>query len=185
MQILKSVPNGILWLLESNSSIVSNYKSEAAKQGVNPDRIIFSKFLNNHDEHLSRYTLADLFLDTFPVNAHTTAGDALWAGLPLLTRKGQCFSARVAASLLSAVGLPELIVKNDSEYISMAIELAKNPEKLKNLQQKLDKNKLTFPLFDTVRFSFNLEFAYQSVMSRYWNGYAPDHFSFANQYDIP
>lgn len=126
-------------------------------------------------DHLARYSLADLFLDTFPYNAHTTALDALKTGLPVLTRIGESFPSRVAASLLHAIGLPELITSTQSEYEALAIELAKNPEKLNAIKTKLAANRLTTPLFNTPLFTKNLEAAYLKMYERYQAGLTTDH----------
>jgi predicted O-linked N-acetylglucosamine transferase (SPINDLY family) len=126
-------------------------------------------------EHLARHRMADLFLDTFPYNAHTTASDALWAGLPVLTLMGQSFASRVAASLLNAIGLPELITSNQKQYEALAIELARSPEKLMIIKQKLANNRLTTPLFDTPLFTKNIEAAYVKMVERHQAGLEPDH----------
>ena len=118
-------------------------------------------------EHLARHKAADLFLDTLPYNAHTTASDALWAGLPVLTCMGESFAGRVAASLLNAIGLPELVTETRTDYEAQAIELAKNPAKLKKIKEKLEHNRLTTPLFDTARFTKNIEAAYSQMFERY------------------
>ena len=125
-------------------------------------------------EHLARHRQADLFLDTFPYNAHTTTSDALWAGLPVLTLMGQSFASRVAASLLNAIGLPELITTTPEAYEALAIELAKHPEKLQALKQKLASNRLTTPLFDTPQFTKDLERAYVQMYQQYQADLAPD-----------
>jgi predicted O-linked N-acetylglucosamine transferase (SPINDLY family) len=126
-------------------------------------------------EYLARHRLADLFLDTLPYNAHATASAALWAGLPVLTCLGQTFSGRVAASLLSAVGLPELVAKDLGDYEAIAIELAGNPQKLLSLRNTLAADRLTHPLFDTARFTRHLESAYLSMWKRHQEGLAPEH----------
>jgi predicted O-linked N-acetylglucosamine transferase (SPINDLY family) len=128
-------------------------------------------------DHLARHRLADLFLDTFPYNAHTTTSDALWAGLPVLTLIGKSFASRVAASLLNAIGLPELIANTQVEYEALAIELALNSKKLADIKLKLAKNRLSTPLFDTPLFTKNLEAAYIQMYERYQSGLEPSHFS--------
>jgi predicted O-linked N-acetylglucosamine transferase (SPINDLY family) len=125
-------------------------------------------------DHLARYSLADLFLDTHPNNAHTTAVDSLKAGLPVLTLKGKSFASRVAASLLNAIGLPELITKTQEEYEALAIELATTPQKLAAIKLKLVNNRLTTPLFDTPLFTKNLETAYLKMHERYLDGLPPE-----------
>jgi predicted O-linked N-acetylglucosamine transferase (SPINDLY family) len=126
-------------------------------------------------DHLARYSLADLFLDTNPYNAHTTAVDSLKAGIPVLTIMGQSFASRVTASLLNAIGLPELITTNQEAYEALAIELAMNPRKLLEIKLKLINNRLTTPLFDTPLFAKNLEVAYTKMYDRYQAGLGPDH----------
>jgi predicted O-linked N-acetylglucosamine transferase (SPINDLY family) len=128
-------------------------------------------------EHLARHRQADLFLDTLPYNAHTSSSDALWAGLPVLTLMGESFASRVAASLLNAIDLPELITNTQEEYEALAIELAKKPEKLTAIKLKLANNRLTTPLFDTPLFTKNLEAAYTRMHERYQNDLQPDHLS--------
>ena len=130
-------------------------------RGVNPDRLIFAKRLPSLADHLARYRLADLFLDTCPYNAHTTASDALWAGLPVLTCAGQSYASRVAASLLTTIGLPELITSSHQDFEAMAVKLAMQPQALADLKQRLETNRLTTALFDTERFTRNLESAYR------------------------
>jgi predicted O-linked N-acetylglucosamine transferase (SPINDLY family) len=126
-------------------------------------------------EHLARHRAADLVLDTFYYNAHTTASDALWAGLPVLTCPGQAFASRVAASLLQALGLPELVTASRDEYESLAYALAADPERLSALKQKLARNLHTQPLFDTARFTRHIEAAYAAMWRRHRHGLAPDH----------
>ena len=174
VSIVRSVPNSVLWLFEDNSTAVRNLSFEAERHGLDPNRLIFAKRMP-HSDHLARYRLADLFLDTFPYGAHTTASDALWAGVPVLTRSGQSFASRVASSLLHAVGLPELITHNAKEYESMAIELANDPDRLKSLKTKLAQNRTTHPLFNTALFTKHIESAYQAAYDRYHDGFQPDH----------
>jgi predicted O-linked N-acetylglucosamine transferase (SPINDLY family) len=177
MRILKAVEGSVLWLLQDNPWVVENLKKEAQKQGVNPQRLIFAVRVSL-PEHLARHRQADLFLDTFPCNAHTTASDALWAGLPVLTLIGKSFASRVAASLLNAIGLPELITNTQEEYEALAIELAINPQNLEDTRVKLANNRLTTPLFDTPIFAKNLETAYIQMMDLYWNDSLPEHIKF-------
>jgi predicted O-linked N-acetylglucosamine transferase (SPINDLY family) len=126
-------------------------------------------------EHLARYRLADLFLNTFPYGAHTTASDALWVGLPVLTRAGESFASRVASSLLNAIRLPELITHTTEEYESLAVDLANNPEKIQSLKARLAENRTTCPLFNTHLFTQHIESAYRAAYDRYHEGLAPDH----------
>ena len=169
MRVLRRVEGGILWLIEDNPSAAANLRSEAAARGVNPERLIFAKRMALPD-HLARHRLADLFLDTLPYNAHTTASDALWAGLPLLTRIGETFPGRVAASLLQAAGLPELITSTQQAYEDFAVELASNPQKLLSLKRKLVENRLKAPLFNTQLSTRRIEAAYQMIYERYRTG---------------
>jgi len=174
MSILKQVDNGVLWLLEDNEAAMQNLRKEAQQRAVDPSRLIFAKRAPV-DDHLARHHLADLFLDTLPYNAHTTASDALWTGLPVLTQIGQTFAGRVAASLLNAIGLPELITHSRQEYEALAIELAQNREKLREVRKKLDKNRLTTALFDTRLYTRHLEAAYAAMHQRHQAGLPPDH----------
>jgi predicted O-linked N-acetylglucosamine transferase (SPINDLY family) len=176
MRILKVVDGSVLWLLQDNDLSMNNLKKEASKQGVDSCRLIFAERMSL-PEHLARHRQADLFLDTFPYNAHTTASDALWAGLPVLTMMGQSFASRVAASLLNAIGLSELITNTQKEYEALAIELAINPKKLTDIKHKLETNRLTTPLFNTPLFTKNIEIAYIKMMERYHADLEPDHIS--------
>ncbi len=173
MRILDEVEGSVLWLLQDNFWAVENLKKEAEKHGISAHRLVFAKRLSL-PEHLARQRQADLFLDTFPYNAHTTASDALWAGLPVLTLMGRSFASRVAASLLSAIGLPELITNSQEEYESLAIELALIPNKLADIKLKLANNRLTTPLFDTPAFTKNIEEAYTKMYERYQADLKPD-----------
>ena len=159
MRILKKVDESILWLFEDNAKSALNLKKEAEKRGINPNRIYFAKRVPL-SEHLARQKIADLFLDTWPCNAHTTTSDALWAGLPVLTLPGESFASRVAASLVNAVGLSELIAENEKRYEELAIELAKDKEKLNHYKKALLLNLESSPLFDTKKFTLDLENLY-------------------------
>jgi predicted O-linked N-acetylglucosamine transferase (SPINDLY family) len=174
MNILKKVDGSILWLLEEDAVANNNLKKEAINKGVSSDRIIFSKRIDIK-EHLSRISIADLFLDTFPYNAHTTASDSLWAGVPILSYQGQSFQSRVAASLLNAIDAKELIVNSLTEYESLAVELALNPLKLKIIRDKIQKNRLTKPLFNTFLYAGHLEKAYKRMYEIYQKNLPPDH----------
>ena len=178
MQILKAVEGSVLWLFQDNSWAVENLKKQAEKQGIAADRLVFAERLAP-PEHLARHRQADLFLDTFPYNAHTTASDALWTGIPVLTLKGQSFPSRVAASLLNAIGLPELITNTQEEYESLAIDLATNHQKLADIKLKLANNRLTTPLFNTPLFTKNLEAAYIKMYEQYQADLGPEHISIA------
>jgi protein O-GlcNAc transferase len=174
IRILKNVQGSVLWLLQDNSWAVENLKKEVEKQGVSCDRLIFAERLPL-PEHLARHYQADLFLDTLPYNAHTTASDALWAGLPVLTMMGQTFPGRVAASLLNAIGLPELITNTQEQYETLAIELARNPKKLEDIKVRLFHNRKTAPLFDSPLFAKNIEAAYIQMYERYRADLVPEH----------
>jgi len=174
MHILKETEDSVLWLLKDNSFAEKNLKEEAQKHGVDPQRLVFADRLSSSD-HLARHLQADLFLDTFPCNAHTTASDALWTGLPILTLMGQSFASRVTASLLNAVGLTELITNTQKDYENLAIELATDTNKISSIKLKLVSNRLTTPLFDTPLFTKNLEASYIKMYGRYLNDLLPDH----------
>jgi predicted O-linked N-acetylglucosamine transferase (SPINDLY family) len=178
MRILKVVEGSNLWLFQDNSWAVENLKKEAEKQGIAPDRLVFAVGMPLPD-HLARHRLADLFLDTFPYNAHTTTSDALWAGLPVLTLTGQSFASRVAASLLNAIGLPEMITGTQGEYEALAIELVLNPQKLAAIKLKLANNRLIAPLFDTRLFTNNIEMAYIKMYEKHQSDLEPEHISIA------
>ena len=175
MRILKQVEQSVLWLNEANSTIIKNLKQEAIQHGVEGDRLIFAPRLTFKEDHLSRMQLADLFIDTLPYNAHTTCSDALQIGVPVLTCIGKSFTSRVAASLLNAVNLPELITFSQDHYELLAIKIATNPKKLKNIKNKLANNLKTSPLYDTSLFTKNLELAYIEMFDGYQNGLDPDH----------
>ena len=149
MRLLVQVEGSVLWLSAVNPLAVENLRNEAAARGVAPERLVFAERLPLLEDHLRRLQLADLFLDTFHYNAHATANHALWAGLPVLTCPGESFASRVGASLLKAVGLPELVAGSPQEYEALALELATQPEKLQALRARLAENRLTRPLFDT------------------------------------
>jgi predicted O-linked N-acetylglucosamine transferase (SPINDLY family) len=174
MGIIKNVKGSVLWLLEISEPATCNLRMEAKARGIDPDRLVFAKKLPAPD-HLARHRLADLSLDTLPYNAHTTASDALWAGLPVLTQIGETFAGRVAASLLNAIGLHELIATTARQYEEIAIELAINPEKLAAIKTKLANNRLSTPLFDTQLFTRHIENAYEAMYERHRMRMPPDH----------
>ena len=178
MRLLKRVEGSVLWLLEDNVAASRNLRHEAARRGVAPERIVFAQRLSL-DAHLARHRLADLFLDTLPYNAHTTASDALWAGLPLLTCRGSTFPGRVGASVLTAIGLPELITNSLQEYEETALRLAVAPGELRAIRAKLWQNRETHPLFDTHRYRRHLEAAYQTMWDLQQRGAAPESFAVA------
>jgi protein O-GlcNAc transferase len=167
MRVLGMVEGSVLWLLKSNKWAEINLQLEAESRGIPRNRLIFAVKLPQ-DEHLARQQLADLFLDTFNYNAHTTASDALWSGLPVVTKIGKGFAARVAGSLLTAIGLPELVTETEQEYEALILDLATDPERLASLKDKLAANRFSKPLFDTELFTKHLEDSYQQVYHRYF-----------------
>ncbi len=175
MRLLTACPGSVLWLLGDNPYAILNLRREAAARGVVPERLVFAPRLPN-DDHLARHRLADLFLDTLPVNAHATATDALWAGLPVLTCMGNTFAGRVGASLLRAVGMPELVASSLAEYEAIALSLARDPEAMARARTKLASNRSTQPLFDTARITRNLETAYMTMWERTRRGEPPESF---------
>ena len=174
MRILNRVEGSVLWLFEDNATATNNLRKEAERRGVSGTRLIVAPRMPLA-EHLSRHRAADLFLDSLPYNAHTTASDALWAGLPVLTCVGETFAARVAASLLQAIQLPELITTTPAAFEALAIALATDPEKLRAIKQKLADHRLTTPLFDTALFTRDLEALYTKMYLRYQADLPPDH----------
>jgi predicted O-linked N-acetylglucosamine transferase (SPINDLY family) len=175
MKILKAVEGSVLWLSDHSATAANNLRRAAIAAGVDPDRLVFASRLPSAADHLARHRLADLFLDTLPYNAHSTASDALWAGLPVLTKIGETFAGRVAAGLLTAVGLPELIAGTAEQFESIAIELASSPETLGAIKDKLAQNLLTKPLFNTTLYTRHLESAYLTMQQRHQAGLPHDH----------
>jgi predicted O-linked N-acetylglucosamine transferase (SPINDLY family) len=178
MNLLRQVDGSVLWLVRDNADAERNLRQQAEDRGIVPQRLVFAPRVSI-EEYLARFRLADLFLDTLPFNAHTTAADALWAGLPLVTCPGSSFAARVAGSLLTAVGLPELITTSLPEYEALALSLAREPERLTGIRAKLVRNRGTFPLFDTNRFTRHIESAYRTMWERYQQGEPPAGFAVA------
>jgi predicted O-linked N-acetylglucosamine transferase (SPINDLY family) len=176
MRLLRSVPGSVLWLLEANDLVTGNLRSEAEKRGVDPGRLLFAPLVASA-EHLGRHRHADLFLDTLPCNAHTTASDALWAGLPVLTCSGNTFAGRVAGSLLTAVGMPELVIGSLEEYEQTALALARSPQRLTALRQKLEHNRDASALFDLPKLTGNIEAAYARMWQTWLSGQKPAAFS--------
>jgi predicted O-linked N-acetylglucosamine transferase (SPINDLY family) len=174
MRILRQVEGSVLWLREDKPTASVNLRKEAEARGVAGARLVFAPRMPSMEEHLGRHRSADLFLDSLPFNAHTTAGDALWAGLPILTQVGETLPARVGASLLQAIGLPEMIVETEEEYERIAVELATDPAKLKAIKDKLARNRPTMPLFNTALFARHVEAAYEAIYRRYQEGQTPD-----------
>jgi protein O-GlcNAc transferase len=174
MRILSAVDNSVLWLFEDNPAAADNLRREAAARGIAPQRLVFAGRLPT-PEHLARHRCADLFLDTLPYGAHTTASDALWTCLPVLTCLGETFAGRVGASLLHAIGLPELVTATPAAYEELAIELAHDTHRLATVRAKLALNRLRTPLYDTARYTHDLEAAYAAMMERHMAGLPPDH----------
>ena len=169
MKLLNKVSGSVLWLFEENSIAAKNLRLEASKRGVDEKRIIFAKRLSSLAEHFARHKLADLFLDTFPYTAQTTCSDALWAGLPVLTRVGESFASRVSGSLLNAIDLDELITNTDEKYENIAIKLATNQNYMNKVKNKLEKNRLSKPLFNIKLYTKHIESAYKTTYERYNN----------------
>lgn len=182
MRLLTEVEGSVLWLMSGGAAAEANLRREAESRGVAGTRLHFAERLP-HDEHLARQKVADLFLDTFAVNAHTTCSDALWAGLPVLTLPGQQFAARVAASLLSAMNLPELIAKDAADYEARALHLAQDPEALLALRTLVARNRRVAPLFDTRLYTQDLEAAYDAVFETWRQGLSPTHLALPAQQD--
>jgi predicted O-linked N-acetylglucosamine transferase (SPINDLY family) len=166
----------VLWLLEDNPAATHNLKREAASRGTDPRRLVFAPRFGQ-PEHLARQSLADLFLDALPYNAHTTASDALWMGLPIVTCAGSTLAGRVASSLLMAIGLPELVTDSLDEYEALALRLARDPAALAAIKSKLAANRESLPLFDIRRFTRHLEAAYTTMHERHVRGLPPAGFA--------
>jgi predicted O-linked N-acetylglucosamine transferase (SPINDLY family) len=178
MRLLSQVDGSVLWLLEDTATAAANLRSEALRRGVDAERLVFAP-RRAQDEHLARHRLADLFVDTLPYNAHTTASDALWAGLPLVTCMGSTFAGRVAGSLLHAAGLPELATRSLDEYETLALRLATTPPLLAAIRARLAEHRATCPQFDTDRFRRHLEAAYTTMLERHLAGLPPASFTVA------
>ena len=174
-RIMHRVDQSVLWIPENNEKFKGNITAEFEKRGLNRSRLVFAKRLELMTDHLARYKLADLFLDTYPYNAHSTAVDSLKAGTPVLTMTGQSFASRVATSLLKAIDLPELITNSQAEYENLAVKLATNPQMLTIINEKLTKNRHTTPLFDTPLFTKHIETVYAQMYERYRAGLMPEH----------
>ncbi len=179
MRLLHAIEGSVLWLAKADRVATENLQREARARGIAPERIIFGSWVRERADHLARLRLADLFLDTQPYNGHTTACDALWVGLPLLTWLGDTFPARIAASLLRAIDVPELVTESLEQYEHTAERLARNPDRLAAIRTKLARNRDAAPLFDTPRFTRNLEAAYVTMWQRDQAGLPPAHFAVA------
>lgn len=176
MTLLNEIEGSVLWMFEGNSGAITNLRCEAENRGVAPERLIFAPKMPL-SEHLARHRQADLFLDTLPYNAHTTASDALWAGLPVLTCRGPTFAGRVAASLLKAVGLDDLVTGSLKDYEALALKLAHDPSRLASIKNRLARNRNIQPLFNTARFTRHLESALMSMHDRLQRGLPPASFA--------
>ncbi|CAO3439983.1 O-linked N-acetylglucosamine transferase, SPINDLY family protein [Azospirillum doebereinerae] len=178
MSLLRQVPGSVLWLFEANGVVEANLRREALAWGIVPERLIFAPKRPLAD-HLARYRIADLFVDTLPYTGHTTTSDALWAGLPVVTCQGDTFASRVATSLLNAAGVPELVTTSLDAYEALALELARNPVRLADIRRRLNETRLTVPLFDSRRFTRHLERAYTIMAEIQDAGEAP------REFDVP
>jgi len=176
LRLLAALPGSVLWLLASNAQTEARLRAAAAARGIDPARVLFAPWARRA-EHLARTRLADLFLDTHTCNGHTTSSDALWAGVPLITWPGGSFAGRVAASLLHAIGLPELIAATLADYERLALELARDPGRLRALRERLAGNRGTQPLFRTEEYARHLERAYEQMWARHLAGEPPAHFA--------
>jgi predicted O-linked N-acetylglucosamine transferase (SPINDLY family) len=181
MRILQAVEGSVLWLRSADSAAIVNLCQEAEARGVAPQRLTFAHRLPYTEDHLARLPLADLFLDTLPYNAHASAADALWSGLPVLTCLGSTFPGRVAASLLRAAGMPELVTSSLSEYQDLAISLARDSGRLAAIKAKLARNRAKQSVFDISRFTRDLEAAYETIWEQNQRGLPARSFSVVSQ----
>ena len=177
MRVLQQVPGSVLWLQSSGQEKVKeNLRREASVRGVDPERLVFANKLESMAEHLARHRLADVFLDTLPFNAQTTAVDALWAGLPVLTCLGESSFGRIAGSVLMALGMPELVAASLQEYEAQAVRIGLESGYAKSLKEKLERNRVDAPLFDTARLTRHMERAYEGMHERVQQGLGPQGF---------
>ena len=165
-----------MWLSKINKHAQANLRREAAARGVDPDRLVIAGWTDSIEDHLSRHRAADLFLDTLPYNAHSTASDALFAGLPVITCVGTTFAGRVGMSMLKAAGLPELVTNSLEDYETLALELATDRARRSTIRRKLEQNRPTCPLFDNDRFRGGIETAYAAMWDTYRRGESPRSF---------
>lgn len=184
MRLLREIEGSVLWLRQYNAVASRNLRAEAERRGVAPERLIFAPRAPLAADHLARQRQADLFLDTLPYNAHTTATEALWVGLPVLTCLGSSFAGRVAASVSRAIGMPELVTTSLTEYEALALKIARDPALCATLKQKLARNRHTQPLFDTARFTRHIEAAYATMWQAYQDGRPPAGFSVQSEAQI-
>jgi len=176
MRLLVAVPGSVIWLLDDTPWAKAGLAREAANRGVAPERLVFAPRLPLPD-HLARHRLADLFLDTLPYNAHTTASDALWAGLPIISCPGTTFASRVAGSLLHAIGMPDLVVGSLQGYETLALRIARDRDLRAALRARLEQNRRTSALFDSARLARNIETAYRRMWEIRRAGRGPKAFS--------
>jgi predicted O-linked N-acetylglucosamine transferase (SPINDLY family) len=177
MRLLAAVEGSVLWLFQMHAAAAWHLRQEAMAQGIDPGRLVFAQPVPAIEEHMARVALADLFLDTLPYNAHTTASDSLWMGVPMVTCIGDTFAGRVAASLLHAVGLPELVTRTLDDYESLALRLATDPARLQAIRGKLAEQRLSCALFDTDRFRRHIEAAYTTMWETWRRGEGPRSFA--------
>ena len=169
MRLLAKVEGSVIWLSKANDVVKANLRRLAQENGISSNRLVFAERTESLEDHLSRHQLADLFLDTLPYNAHTTASDALWAGLPVLTCIGKTLNGRVAASLLNAAGLSELVTYTLEEYEAMALRLAKEPKSIQRIKHQLQQNTLNYPIFDNEKYTDHLEQAFALMVNEQHN----------------
>jgi protein O-GlcNAc transferase len=167
MRILERVPRSVLWLRGDEGATMTRLRREAEARGIAPERLVFAPRVGSMAEHLARYRQADLFLDTWPYGAHKTASDALWAGVPVLTCMGGSFASRVGASVLRAVGLPELVATDEPSYQELAIAIARDAQRLAELRRRLREQRVASELFDTRRYTAHLEAAFERLYERH------------------
>jgi len=185
MRLLRQIDGSVLWLSAAGATAMRNLRREAEVRGVEPHRLVFASFTQDSADHLARHSLADLFLDTLPYNAHAGGSDALWTGVPIVSCVGSTFAGRVGASLLNAVGLPELATDSLDAYEELALKLARDASALAAIKGRLQRNRDTHPLFDTKRFTRNLEAAYRTMWQRQQRGEPPASFSLDDSGDMP
>jgi predicted O-linked N-acetylglucosamine transferase (SPINDLY family) len=183
MRLLHAVDASVVWLSHASDTVVRNLRAAAAAHGIDPARLVFAPRTAHLADHLARHRLADMFLDTLPYNAHATASDALWAGLPVVTCLGNSLAGRVAASLLEAVGLADLVTPDLSQYEALALRLARDRAALADVKARLGRNLATSPLFDTDRFRRHIEAAYATMWERRQRGERPRGFAIAPSAD--
>ena len=172
MSLLTAVQDSVLWLKSQNKWMISNLKKEAEQRGIDSSRLIFAKRVS-HEQYLAQFVQADLYLDTFNYNAGTTASDVLMAGLPIVTKTGTGYASRMAASLLSAANMKDLITNTPDEYEKLALDLAINPKKLRDVKERLQNNAKTTSIFDTNLYTLHLEQGYQQAYDNYYSDNIP------------